>query len=323
MESLEKKYRKDTLTSFELKELRRDINSMSDDELGEQMYQSWMHEDIDCTLVENERIKKMKNKIDLSINKKPSITNQLVRVGQIAAAILLPVFMILSVYLYNENRRITSDEMIVSTGAGEHASVALPDGTIIALNSDSKLSYLPKAYNREERNISFSGEGYFQVFKNKEVPFIINSKGLQVKVLGTTFNLCVRGNSQTAELALEEGSVWLLSTKSTKNVVLQHHQKAILDQSTGNITVLEDEDIENSSAWRQGDIIFRNTPLSEVLRVLEENYGVTFKTKCNYCLTDKFTGALSITDLNEVLEVIEKSYHLNAEISGKEILLTD
>lgn len=323
MDSLENKYRKDTLTPSELQALRGKVNSMSDNELGEQMYQSWMNEEIDCAFVEDGKVNKMKGNIDRIIGKKHSKRYQLIRIGQIAAAVLLPVFIILSAYLYNENKQITSDGMIVSTGKGERANVSLPDGTTISLNSDSKLSYLPKTYNRKERSISFDGEGYFQVYKNKEVPFIINSKGLQIKVLGTIFNLYVRGNSQKAELALEEGSVWLQSTKSSKNVVLHHNQKAIIDQSTGNITVIEDKDIKRSSAWRQGDMIFRNTPLSEVLQVIEENYSITFKTDCKSCLVDRFTGTLPTTDLNEVLEVIEKSYHLKAEISGNVIVLTD
>ncbi|WP_300704398.1 FecR family protein [Bacteroides sp.] len=323
MDSLESKYRKDVLTPSELQELRGKVNSMSDNELGEQMYHSWINEEVDCTFVEEEKISKMKGNINKAIGKKYSKKYQLIRIGQIAAAVLLPVFIILSAYLYNENRQITSDDMIVSTGKGERANVSLPDGTTISLNSNSKLSYLPKTYNRKERNISFNGEGYFQVYKNKDVPFIINSKGLQVKVLGTTFNLYVRENSQKAELALEEGSVWLQSTKSSKNVVLHHNQKAIIDQATGNITVIEDKDIKKSSAWRQGDMIFRNTPLSEVLQSLEENYSITFKTDCKSCLIDRFTGTLPTTDLNEVLEVIEKSYHLKAEISGNVIVLTD
>ncbi|WP_294585968.1 FecR domain-containing protein [uncultured Bacteroides sp.] len=323
MDTLENKYRKDALTPSELQELRSKVNSMSDNELGEQMYQSWMNGEIDCTFVEDQKMNHMKDNIDRTIGKKHSIKYQLIHFGQTAAAILLPVFIILSAYLYNENRQITSDEMIVSTGIGERANVSLPDGTTISLNSESKLSYLPKTYNRKERNISFNGEGYFQVYKNKEVPFIINSKGLQVKVLGTTFNLYVRESSRKAELALEEGSVWLQSTKSSKNVVLHQNQKAIIDQSTGNITVIEDKDIKKSSAWRQGDMIFRNTPLSDVLQVLEENYSITFRIDCKSCLADKFTGTLPTTDLNEVLEVIEKSYHLKAEISGNVILLTD
>lgn len=323
MDTLENKYRKDALTPSELQELRRKVNSMSDNELGEQMYQSWMNEEIDCAFVEDQKVNKMKGNIDRTIGKKHSIKYQLIRFSQIAAAILLPVFIILSAYLYHENRQIPADDMIVSTGKGERANVSLPDGTTISLNSESKLSYLPKTYNRKERNISFNGEGYFKVHKNKEVPFVINSKGLQVKVLGTTFNLYVRESSRKAELALEEGSVWLQSTKSSKNVVLHQNQKAIIDQSTGNITVIEDKDIKKSSAWRQGDMIFRNTPLSEVLQVLEENYSITFKTDCKGWLVDKFTGTLSTTDLNEVLEVIEKSYHLKAEMSGNVVLLTD
>lgn len=321
MDTLENKYRKDALTPSELQELRGRVNSMSDNELGEQMYQSWMNEEIDCALVEDQKLNKMKGNIDRTIGKKHSIKYQLIRFGQIAAAILLPVFIILSAYLYHENRQITSDEMIVSTGIGERANVSLPDGTTVSLNSNSRLSYVPKVYNREERKIEFKGEGFFRVTKNVSVPFIINAKGLKVRVLGTTFNLSVRDNAHTAELALEEGSVQLLSVKSNKQVVLAPMQKAILNQETGNITVISDKNAKDASAWRLGEMVFRNTPLTEVLRTIEENYNVKIEINSDVCLTDKFTGTLPVVNLNEVLEVLEKSYHFKTEIINKKILL--
>ncbi len=321
MDTLENKYRKDVLTPSELQELRSKVNSMSDNELGEQMYQSWMNEEIDCTFVEDQKMNHMKANIDRTIGKKHSIKYQLIRFGQTAAAILLPVFIILSAYLYNENRQITSDDMIVSTGIGERANVSLPDGTTVSLNSNSRLSYIPKVYNREERKIEFQGEGFFSVTKNVSVPFIIKAKGLKVRVLGTTFNLSVRDNAHTAELALEEGSVQLLSVKSNKQVVLAPMQKAILNQETGNITVISDKNAKDASAWRLGEMVFRNTPLTEVLRTIEENYNVKIEINSDVCLTDKFTGTLPVVNLNEVLEVLEKSYHFKTEIIDKKILL--
>lgn len=323
MSNLEDKYRNDTLSPAELQALREEVNAMSDPELEQRLYQSWKEKDIDASFVEDERMAKIKGKINVAIGKERSIVPMFIRYGQIAAAVLLPVFITLSIYLYYENSRITSDEMIVSTGMGERANVTLPDGTAVSLNSNSRLGYIPKTYNQEKRNIEFSGEAYFQVMKNASVPFIIDAKGLKVQVLGTTFNLSVRENAQTAELALEEGSVQLLSVKSNKKVILSPSQKAILDQKTGAITVVSSENVKDASAWRLGDMVFRNTPLSEVLRTIEENYDVSIEINSDIRLTDQFTGSVPVGNLNEVLEVLEKSYHFKTEITGKIILLSN
>lgn len=323
MKELEHKYRNDELSPTELQELRKRVNSMSDNEIGHEMYQAWMDEEINDTSVSDKRMDKIKERVERAIKKEKTGGFRFIRIIQIAAAVLLPVFIALSGYLYYENRQIAAEEMIVSTARGERASVTLPDGTTVSLNSESRLGYFPKAYNKEERKISFNGEGYFQVCKNREVPFVIDARGLQVKVLGTKFNLRAQEDQKTAELALEEGSVWLGATKSNKNVVLRPLQKAILDQSTGNILVIAEEDIKKISAWRHGNMVFRNTEFAEVIRTIEKNYGVTIKITAKNCPADSFTGTLPLADLNEVLEVIEKSYHLKAQIWETEVILAD
>lgn len=323
MKELEYKYRNDELSPAELQELRNKVNSMPDHEIEREMYRAWINEEIDDTSATGERMSKIKERIEKSIEDEKPAGFNFIRIVHIAAVVLLPVFIALSGYLYYENRQIAAEEMIVSTSRGERASVILPDGTTVSLNSNSGLSYFPKTYNKSERKIKFDGEGYFQVCKNQEVPFIIDAQGLQVKVLGTTFNLLVRKHHKTAELALEEGSVWFGATKSRKNVILRPEQRAILDQSTGNIRVIEENDIQRISAWKRGNIVFRNTAFPEVIRTIEENYNVTIKIAGNHCPTDSFTGTLPLANLNEVLEVIEKSYHLKAQIRGKEIILAD
>jgi ferric-dicitrate binding protein FerR (iron transport regulator) len=321
MDNLINKYRKDNLTLEELSELRRDLGSTAKEEIERQIYVSWLNDHVDISSVDDGMMNELKNNIDTIIGKKHSALSLFIRWSQIAAAILLPVFILFTIYLYRENNLILSDEMFVTTGKAERASITLPDGTVVFLNAESTLGYHPKAYNKKERKINFNGEGYFQVFHNKEIPFLINAKGLQVNVLGTIFNLSVREKNSTAELALEEGSVMLLSTRNNQNVVLQKNQKAILNQLTGNITVVTDENIKDISAWKRGDMVFRNTELSQVIRTIEENYNMTIRVDCKECLFDRFTGTLPVNDLNEVLEVIEHSYHLNAVIRGKEIVM--
>lgn len=321
MNNLEKKYRTDKLTLEELLVLRERINGMEDAEIEQYLYNSWLDNNIDTSTVDDELITNIKKNVDETIGKKRPQLSLFIRWTQIAAAILLPVFIILTVYLYKENSLILTDEMIVSTGQAESATITLPDGTVVSLNSQSKLGYLPKAYNKKERKINFSGEGYFVVHKNKDVPFLINAKGLEVKVLGTTFNLSVRHEDSTAILSLEEGSISLLSIQSNKNVTLEKNQIAILDHATGNIIVIYNENVKDKSAWRRGDMVFRNTELVDVIRSIEEQYNVTIKIDYDKCINDAFTGIIPRNDLNEALEIIENSYHLKAIITGKEIFM--
>jgi ferric-dicitrate binding protein FerR (iron transport regulator) len=321
MDTLINKYKKDELTAEELVELKKLANSMTDEEIERQIHTSWMGDDIDTSSVDDSVEKRMKKNIESIISKKCSRISLLMRWSRIAAAILLPVSILCAIYFYRESNLILSQKMLVTTGKAERASITLPDGTSVSLNAESTLEYCIKSYNKKERKINFSGEGYFQVFHNEKIPFLINAKGLQVKVLGTVFNLSVREKNATAELALEEGCVLLLSTRNNQNVVLQKNQKAILNHSTGDITVIADKNISDVSAWMRGDMVFRNTELSQVIRSIEENYNMTIQVDCKRCLSDSFTGTLPVNDLNEALEVLEHIYHLKAVITGKEIVI--
>jgi Fe2+-dicitrate sensor, membrane component len=321
MNSLQQKYRNDELTAKELQKLRVKVNSMSNDEIAKEMFESWMNEDLDVSKVSQEQMCRVKERIDSVVATKHFSYTLLYKIAKIAAAVLLPVFIISTFYLYKENNELVSEEMVVSTGKGERASITLPDGTKVMLNSESRLGYTPKVYNKEKREINFDGEGYFQVSKDKKCPFLIDAVGLQVKVLGTTFNLSVCKHDSTAELDLEEGSVLFTSLRTGANVVLKPNQRAVLNQSTGKISLVTDKDIQNISAWVRGDLIFHNTELVNVIHTIENNYGVHIKVKCNNCLSDLFTGTLSNTDLNQVLEVLEKSYHLKARKNGNNIIL--
>ena len=141
MKKLETKYRNDELSPAELQELRNRIKSMSDYEIGEEMYQTWMNEKIDVTSVPDKQIDKIKAQIENSIKEEKSNGFDFSRIIQIAATILLPVFIILSGYLYYENRQIATKEMIVCTARGERASVTLPDGTAVAASANSNAAY--------------------------------------------------------------------------------------------------------------------------------------------------------------------------------------
>lgn len=332
MENLESKYRNGTLTGDELAELREKVNAATDMELEQLMSKTWNEYDMDTADIDRgqsewlkHRSKQLKRRIDLALEKDIPQKRHLslwMRYGQVAAAILLPLFMAWSFWLYQENNRLIANETVISTAEGERAGITLPDGSKITLNSMSRLSYHPKAYNKTERNIHFEGEGYFQICKNPKAPFIIGCNSLQVEVLGTTFNLSVRHTETSAELALEEGSVLLTAACTQQSIVMQPNEKAIINQQTGDITIIRNANVAIASAWRHGELVFRNSPLKDVLHSLENNYKIHFHfQKHGKYANNTFTGTLPTNNLNEALEVIELSYGLRASIRENEVLL--
>ena len=112
-------------------------------------------------------------------------------------------------YFYHEQssiQEVLSHEVVFSSPSGQRANLTLPDGTEVYLNSRSTISY-KQSFGKENRELSFSGEGFFKVAKKKESPFIIHSNGLKIRVLGTTFNLYNYDSEEYAEVALVEGCV--------------------------------------------------------------------------------------------------------------------
>jgi transmembrane sensor len=322
MNELEKKYCQNKLNPAELKKLQQQLSSSSDEQISLMMQTSWMTDEIDVTKVEESDVDRIKNNIDNTIGSKKSARHLFMRISQIAAAILLPLFILSTLYLYQKDNRQKAETMVVSTAQGEHANISLPDGTKVMMNSDSRLSYTPTTFNLETRSISFDGEAYFQVHKDKSHPFIIHAKGLDIKVLGTKFNLLARSKDATAELTLEEGSVSLTAVQTGEEVILSPNDKAIFDRKAGDITVIQKSSIEDATAWKRKELVFRNCSFYNVLRTIEKTYNVKITTKCKYYLPDLFTGTIPSSDLNEAIKILEKSYDLKGHISDHKITLT-
>lgn len=323
MDKLFDKYKSDKLSGEELQELRKVVNALSDDELAGRLETDWNQGEVGVDEVDEKCMERLKERIDRQAGIQKPWRVYVLQHAKMAAAILLPVLLVTTLYLYTDSRQSFPSDMIVSTGKGERASMTLPDETKIALNYDSQVTYDPEAFAKGERRIDFDGEGYFQVKKDSRHPFVIHAQGLQVEVLGTVFNLLARNGDTHSELFLEEGSVRLMSVLTGEKVLLSPNQKAVLSVETGHIVVQTMENIAEASAWRKGDLIFRNEPLGNVLRTLEGCYGYKITTDCEDCLTDEFTGTLPTWDINEVLEVLEKLYPLEIEIKGKEIFLRE
>ncbi|MCF6357350.1 MAG: FecR family protein [Draconibacterium sp.] len=190
------------------------------------------------------------------------------------AAVLVFAFLFYSVLNnFIADRNSTPEYFEVYVPPAKQSQLTLPDGTTVWVNCETKIKY-SNQFNLKERNIYLSGEAYFEVSKNKDLPFCVFSNGVEVKVLGTKFNVKGYANEKTVETILVEGKVELsrVGDKSGRSIELYPGDKATLNLNTSKVVVSR-ENIVDDIAWKDGKIIFRNTALHEVCKALSRRYN--------------------------------------------------
>ncbi len=290
-----------------LLERRNHVNRSSDEELEEAMQQEWMHGLIPDEHISDEDIHRIHQQVLGRIQPRRFTTRHLLRYMQIAATFVLPICLVALFFTYRENRQLASIPMTgITTQQDEQVSVTLPDGTVVALNAMSKLKYALQDFGNGKREVYFDGEGHYQVAKDKEHPFTIHAQGMEVQVLGTEFNFINREKDNKAEIALLNGSVKLTSLVSGESYTMSPKEIVIIDKKTGDMDIHRSENVSDATAWQQKQMIFRNTPLSEVLANIEKRYKVAIKLEVQ--ATEHFTGTLPTNNLNEALNIIKLTY---------------
>ena len=313
----------DTLTADQLQEFRKEVDATTDTVLEERMWQRWNNEETDNRRTDHNRLAAIWVQIKNNIQTEQAFSwHKVWRCIQIAAVIMLPILLCSTFYLYRENIAFTTDKTTISTTDNERATIILPDGSKVTLNEKTTLAYNSKSFNRSKRQIEFEGEGFFEVAKDTEHPFTIDADELEVRVLGTKFNLNACKKNLISELTLEEGSVLFTAMQTGKSATLAPHQKAMLDKSTGSITVTEVENaVNDATAWKRKELVFRNIPLHQVLKSIEKHYGIV----CNVCphlnINDRFTGTIPGNNINDVLQILETSYHCRATLKDNQLNL--
>lgn len=324
MNDLEKKYVQDRLTPEELKQLRRSLESTSDEQLEESMSREWRDGHPNVSGIDDTAINDLRDRIHrkISAGRRMMIFHKIYRITQMAAVILLPIVLVAVYSLYKENKTLQTDEIVVKTQNGERATITLPDGTSVTMNARSSLRYSPGNFNTKIREIAFDGEAYFNVKKDPEHPFSIYADGLRVKVLGTVFNLQARKEKSVAELTLIEGQVLLTALAHDSSVILNPKQQAILDKLEGSIQTRKMSDTQNVTAWKRKELIFKNTPLKSVIETISRNYGVDIVIN-HKSMDDPFTGTMPDNNINEDLVILKISYRLKVVLEGKRIIITE
>lgn len=231
---------------------------------------------------------------------------QVLGVIQRAAAVLfIPVFL-LSAYLFIQQGQGNVRTLAVRTNPGVVSAFDLPDGSKVWLNANSELRYLSD-FNADTRTVELTGQGYFEVTKNAHKPFIVKAdKDYSVEVLGTSFNVSAYKDESMIETTLVEGSVKLNVVSGGKRMtqMLKPNEKAEYQKGAGKIKVFG-VNTEYDTAWKNGEIIFRNHPMDKVLKTQERHYHVVFEVKDNEILKSIITARFKDEQLPQVLEYLK------------------
>ncbi|MET4082184.1 transmembrane sensor [Pedobacter sp. UYP30] len=205
----------------------------------------------------------------------------------------------------------------LSTPKGGEYQVVLPDGTKVWLNSASSITY-PTAFNNKERRVKLIGEAYFEVAKNKKLPFYVNVNNAQIRVLGTHFNIAAYSDDEEMTTTLLEGSVQL--TKNDTHSMLKPGQKAVINNNTDNIVVSQ-ANIEDAVAWKNGYFVFDNNDINGVMKKISRWYDVTVDYRAD--LSDqKFGGTFYRSkSIVELLQYLEKIGKIKFTIEGRRIIV--
>jgi transmembrane sensor len=194
----------------------------------------------------------------------------------------------------------------------ETKRIVLEDSSVIILNKFSTIE-IAQNYNDDSRNISFEGEGYFDIAKNPNKPFVITMKDATVKVLGTSFNINCYASNAHPKVSVREGKVEFKNTSTNTFEILTPLEQASYD-TTEKIVKKEVIDV-NYQSWKVGALSFNESSITDVLSSISENYPVKFAIDKSIS-TSKITCKLNNEKFENIVEILESVLQCKVEKRG-------
>ena len=264
------------------------------------------------------------------------------------AAIVVVTFLLggtLSYFIFNSKPIAVYSDCEVSASLGSTSEIVLPDQTHVWLNGGSKIKY-STSFNQNDRLIYLEGEGYFKVAKNKNLPFIVDAFGFEVKAIGTEFNVKAYKDDETIETTMVDGKVTLQHSAENilEGVMLVPNQKATFFKLKETLTIevlkeLKEKkeefeyipenrliiasriDPKSIVSWKENQLIFEREKLSVLVEKLSRKYNFTFVFKSDDIKRFRFSGTLEDETLQQVMDVIKISSPIDYTIVGKTVII--
>ena len=244
------------------------------------------------------------------------------RLVSYAAAMFIGVVLSISAFYFVEKKPLAMvGTYKLVTDKGEKSYLQLPDGTNVWLNSCTTIEYAPD-YGKSNRDIHLDGEAYFEVAKNKELPFIVKtSGGIDVKAVGTAFNVLAYSDDAKLITTLFSGKVVVQPTLTKQQILLEPNQVAVYYKGRNKIEIVP-YDKKMFAQWRGGALSFEMMYLEDITKLLERNYNVVFRYQNQKIKKLKFSGSFrNSEDLSEILRVIKTNTSITYQVVKDTIII--
>jgi ferric-dicitrate binding protein FerR (iron transport regulator) len=239
------------------------------------------------------------------------------------AAVFL-VFMALSYVLvsrsFNTAEVLDFTILLTTTSIGEKKAVVLEDGTRIILNANTILSY-PKVFSGKTREVTLQGEAFFDVSHDPKKPFVVHTdNGMKIRVLGTKFNVKSYSEDFNIETTLVSGKVRVVEEKDNKSVVLNPSQRATYVKNEDKL-IIDNVSTDNLTAWRQGKLVYDETPIRQVISDLKRTYNVSIEVRSEEIMDYNYTGVFDKLSIEQIMDLFEVSSPILYEMNNNQIIL--
>lgn len=221
----------------------------------------------------------------------------------IAATLLLLVG---SFYFMNYVNTVTPTFTEIKTSFGEKKQIILPDGSKVMLNACSQLTY-PDEFTRDVRSVQLTGQAFFEVTHDESKPFFVKANDIDVKVLGTEFDVKAYSGDEMFSVAVKSGKVEVRLSEATLR--LRNEEQVTLNTRSGELNTQKGN--KHVATWRKGSFNFNRTPIRDVARELQRAYHCTIKFQEG----QEFTNLISGEHDNQSLESILESLHYVSGLS--------
>ncbi|MEP7108047.1 MAG: FecR family protein, partial [Ferruginibacter sp.] len=220
----------------------------------------------------------------------------------------------------------------ISTKTGSRTKIQLPDGSSVWLNGGSKLVYDNRHFGETYREVTLTGEGYFEVIKNKDKPFIIHASRINIKVTGTTLNVKAYPGEKNMETSLIRGSIEVTMEDRKEKIMMKPNDKLVINNEDikidngntvsektgsavavskfmpmGHLTLANDENTILETAWVENKLVFDKETFEDVALKMERWYGVSIRFADDKLKLQRLTGSFEKETVTEALAALQIS----------------
>lgn len=246
------------------------------------------------------------------------------RTWSVAAVAIVLLGLITVTAYWQGSRQIQSNfsDIVVEAPLGSKTKLTLPDGSTVWLNAGSKMVY-SQGFGVSDRRLAFQGEGYFEVEKNDEMPFLVQTHDVNVTVVGTKFNFRNYPEDEEAVVELLEGKVALENQLKEEAVrYLPPNEKMVLHKATGEMDITSTK-VKEATLWTENILLFDEDLLPDIVRELERSYHVQIEIENEDLKQTRFYGQFNQLEQNiyDVLDMLSETGKLKYHEEGKVIYL--